>query len=86
MIGIRTYIALLATVATGFVGWVGWEQHRQVQESVRQTCVAHAVAANDIESVRAEAAIGIPDAGTAGVRATAVLKVLSTETANLNRC
>ncbi len=44
---------VLATLATGCLGWVGWEQHRQTQESERQTCIAHASAINAIDTLNA---------------------------------
>jgi hypothetical protein len=46
---LRIYIAVLATLAVGCLGWVGWEQHRQTEESAKQTCIARAIAANNIE-------------------------------------
>jgi hypothetical protein len=45
---LHIYIAVFATLAVGCLGWVGWEQHRQAEESVHQTCIAHAIAANNI--------------------------------------
>jgi hypothetical protein len=86
---LRIYIAALATLGVGCLGWVGWEQHRQTEESARQTCIVHAIAANNIQASSAYGLIANGSArglATSNANASVLTGLVGLQQHNLRPC